>query len=89
VADGEAVAVSTPPSSRQLQFLLGDLCRDLGFCLPPDSQAELISNPPDDIDEFTDAVFRAEGFDPDRGYPRQLWHTVRERVARFWGENDM
>lgn len=67
---------------RRTAFLLEELCVDLGFCLPPDAQARLIDEPPDGIDEFTDAVIQAEGLDPSV-IPRPLRSAVRERVARY------
>ena len=48
----------------RVRALLYELCVDLGFCLPPAGQQRLESNPPADVDEFTEAVFREEGMDP-------------------------
>jgi hypothetical protein len=68
---------------RQIQFLLEELCVDLGFCLAPDAQALLLREPPAGIDAFTDAVIRAEGLDPD-AIARRLRRKVRERVQRHF-----
>jgi hypothetical protein len=46
-------------SESQITHLLETLCIELGFCLPPDVGKTLISNPPDTVDEFTQAVFPA------------------------------
>ena len=54
-ADDRTVAV---------QRLLDELCVELGFCLPSREQARLLQSPPTDPDEFTNAVFAAEGMDP-------------------------
>ncbi len=70
-------------TSRQIQFLLEDLCRDLGFCLPPQARIHLIQQPPDDITTFTDAVFRAEGLDPIYA-DRQLYKQVQDLIAKHW-----
>ncbi len=51
-------------TSSEVDNLLTKLCIDLGFCLPPLAISELQNSPPEDIDSFTDAVFRAEDLDP-------------------------
>jgi hypothetical protein len=60
--------------------LLSKLCTTLGFCLPPDFQARLRENPPSDVDEFTRAVFIAEGLDPTTA-ECGLYRQVRSLVA--------
>jgi hypothetical protein len=47
-----------------VQRLLDGLCDELGFCIPPRERARLLQSPPTDPDEFTDAVFAAQGLDP-------------------------
>ena len=71
--------MKTPLRTKQIAYLLDGLCVDLGFCLPPDERARLQDNPPEDIDAFTDEVFRAEGLEPLAD--RQLRRQVRARVA--------
>ena len=44
--------------------LLVELCVDLGFCLSPFNIARLRNAPPVGVDAFVDAVFAAEGLDP-------------------------
>ena len=66
--------------------LLVELCIYLGFCLPSEGQDRLIANPPADIDEFTDAVFREEGMDPMAERNVHVRKQVRERVARHLQE---
>lgn len=68
-------------SPEKVEVLLYELCVVLGFCLSPDAQARLKSLPPADIDEFTDAVIRAEGLDPYADIPLNLRREVRARVA--------
>jgi hypothetical protein len=66
--------------------LLDDLCVQLGYCLPPDDQARLISDPPASVDAFTDAVIRAEGLDPmliASDQRQQVWRMV----AAAFGES--
>lgn len=67
-------------SNEEVFYLLKDLCVRLGFCLPPDKQKEIESNPPSDIDDFTCAVFVAEGMDPATA-GRRLYRGVRALVA--------
>ena len=64
-----------------LQKLLDELCVVLGFCLPPHAQQRLRqTQPPFDLEEFTDAVFIAEGMDPQLN--TTLRRAVRETVER-------
>lgn len=67
-------------SAEEATYLLSSLCLELGFCLPPEAQAQLVISPPQDVYEFTAAVFRAEGLDPDTA-DRQLYRDVRDMVA--------
>ncbi len=71
-------------SPLQIQRLLDQLCGRLGFCLPPEDQLRLRENPPEDARSFNDAVFVAEGLDPETA-DRHLYRLVRDLVARaFW-----
>lgn len=62
----------------EVQRLLDDLSMELGFRLPPQAQADLRLAAPRDPDEFTDAVFGADGLDS-RQFPH-LRRQVRARV---------
>jgi hypothetical protein len=48
-------------SRREVEALLSKLCVDLGLCLSPIEHHRLVSEPPEDVRTFTDAVFSAEG----------------------------
>ena len=63
--------------------LLDKLCVDLGFCLPPEECARLSGSPPQTVEAFTNAVFVAEGLDPDLA-DRHLWRQVRDRVTEYF-----
>ena len=63
----------------EVESLLSKLCIDLGFCLPPEDENRLRKNPPSDVDTFTDAVFLAEGINPQYA-ERHLYRRVREVV---------
>jgi hypothetical protein len=65
--------------------LLNDLCAQLGYCLPPDDQQRIISDPPASVDAFTDAVIVAEGRDPVL-MPTEDRQQVRRMVAAAFGE---
>lgn len=71
-------------STRQIEFLLEELCVDLGFCLPPNVRAQLVRDPPTDVDEFADAVIRAEGLDLYQGIPARIRVGVRQRVRKYF-----
>ncbi len=58
-----------------VQRLLDELCAELGFCLPSRARAQLLQSPPTDPDEFTNAVFAAEGMDP------RLFPHLRSELA--------
>lgn len=64
----------------EVRGLLSQLCVRLGFCLPPLELERMAAAPPTGIDEFTHAVFIAEGLDP-IGSDRHLVNQVREMVA--------
>jgi hypothetical protein len=68
-------------SEKEVRNLLSILCERLGFCLAPDKQLQLSLSPPTDIDQFTRAVFVAEGLDPLTS-SSDLYQQVRECVTR-------
>ena len=67
-------------SESQTTYLLENLCVDLGFCLTPDVASNLISNPPDTVDGFTQAVFLGEGLDPALA-DKKTYREVRRVIA--------
>jgi hypothetical protein len=71
-----------PP--KKIEALLYELCVDLGFCLPPDAQVRLTSNPPRDAQQFAEAVIRAEGLDPEADISLHLRRDVQNRVAKHF-----
>ncbi|MGC2235000.1 MAG: hypothetical protein WA584_02395 [Pyrinomonadaceae bacterium] len=56
-------------NAAESESLLSKLCIELGFCLPPD-----------DVDDFTNAVISAKGLDP-QNMSRHLYGQVRAKVA--------
>jgi len=67
----------TPGEAR---ILLDDLCVKLGFCLPPEARRRLESEVLSTTTEFVDAVFKAEGLDP-QSADRHLYRQVSELVT--------
>jgi hypothetical protein len=72
-------------TTQQGDVLFHKLCMDLGFCLRPDYIAQLLKDQPEDIYSFTNAVFAAEGMNPERA-DRDLWRRVRGYVAEAFEE---
>jgi hypothetical protein len=67
-------------SPEEVRVLLSRLCIRLGFCLPPLEAEQIAFLPPCDIDEFTRAVFIAEGMDPVVS-DRDIYNQVSDIVA--------
>ena len=74
------------PTEREVEWLLEELCTELGFCLPPASAAHLRQLPPADADEFARAVFRLEDLDP--AADRRLYSDVRARAERVYSGSE-
>lgn len=70
----------------EVSALLSELCIKLGFCVPPIELERMASAPPSDVDEFTRAVFVAEGLDPVTS-DRHLFNKVKEFVARAFDDH--
>lgn len=68
-----------------MKALLDDLCVQLGYCLSPDDQQWITSDPPQSADAFTNAVVEAEGFDPALMATEQR-QEVRRMAAAAFGE---
>jgi hypothetical protein len=56
--------MTTGLTRSEVASLLDRLCANAGFCLPSAEHDKLLENPPGDPAAFTDAVFLAEGLDP-------------------------
>jgi len=69
---------------RQAERLLSELYVDLGFCLPVEAQIRLEQNPGTDVDAFADAVFRAEGLNPETEISLHLRRDTRARVLKHF-----
>jgi hypothetical protein len=74
-------------NDNELESLFSTLCIDLGFCLPPDEYARLRENPPTDINDFTEAIFIAEGLDPQYA-SRHLYREVKAVIINAFLKHD-
>lgn len=72
----------------QVRFLLATLCEKLGYCLPPQEQERIASNPPLTVYEFTEAVFVAEGDDPTSADKKML-NDVRTVIAAAFAKSSL
>jgi hypothetical protein len=73
-------------NTRQLDWLLEDLCTKLGFCLPPEAQRRLHENQPQSVASFVEAVFRVEGLDP--AHEQRLRREVHSMIADAFARAD-
>ncbi len=73
-----------PPMELELRILLNELCVDLGFCIPADDQTRIVTAEHWNVDEFTNAVLRAEGFNPEHG--TQWSRDIRQRFIGKFGD---
>lgn len=74
----------TKLSKAQVKALLYELCVRLGFCLPAADQRRLECEPPVEVDSFADAVFVAEGMDPQAhpGLKKQVCLCIAAHFAK-------
>ena len=75
-------------SAHETKVLLDKLCRRWGFCLPPDAYDDLTEKPPSDVNEFTNAVFIAEGFLDPSTADRHLYRKVRAMVTEAFRQSE-
>jgi len=68
-------------TTKEREKLLGELCVILGFCLPQEGYDALHDNPPTQLSEFVDAVFRYEGLNPETADLR-LKRQVRDMIVK-------
>jgi Fe-S-cluster formation regulator IscX/YfhJ len=70
-------------SEWQVRHLLGELCVDLGICLPPAAYDRVESQPPTNPREFAELVMRLEGIEIDDH--SRTYEQVLERVLSAFG----
>lgn len=78
-----------PPNtmSEALDFLLYDICVELGFCVPPQEHTRICATEFWDADAFTAEVFRLEGMDPDE---HLTWkRQIHKRFTDMFGSGSV
>lgn len=73
--------MGSKPTSR-VEALLYELCVGYGYCLSPDEEAALLTEPPGDVESFVDAVLLAYGQHP-HATDRQIRADLSE-IVRQW-----
>ena len=68
-----------------LDFLLYDICVELGFCLPPEDNARICASKVWDAEAFVREVFRVEGMDPDEHLT--LKRQIQKRFTDMFGSS--
>jgi hypothetical protein len=71
-------------SETEVELLLHELCVRLGFCLPQAAWQQLEREPPTEVETFADAVYAAEGADPNERphIRRQVCECIAAHFAR-------
>ena len=69
--------------SRNIEYLLKDICVDLGFCIPPNDQLEIMSADSWNADDFACQILKAEGMNPE--YEKQWRREIREKFIKTLG----
>ncbi|AZZ91825.1 hypothetical protein EUZ85_14235 [Hahella sp. KA22] len=71
---------------KEIKNLLGKLCVDLGFCLPPIEQDRIASLGVWRADEFAKDVISSEGLNPE--YEKKWLREIRNRFVAHFGSNE-
>lgn len=74
-------------TDKEVVRLLDKLCTKLGFCLAPESRNRIRTQPPAEVESFTDTVIIAEGLDPIR-MDSSLRRRVMDEVAQAFIDSD-
>jgi hypothetical protein len=70
-----------------LDFLLYDICVELGFCLPSAENARICATKSWDADGFAAEIIRIEGLNPDEHI---AWkRRMRNRFIEMFGSNSI
>jgi hypothetical protein len=73
--------------SEALDFVLYDICVELGFCLPPTDNARICATKFWNADGFTEEVFRVEGMNPNEHL--NLKRQIRKRFTDLFGSSSV
>jgi GNAT superfamily N-acetyltransferase len=75
--------VGTISRNEGVAQLLSDLCRELGFCVPPNAIERISAFPDLTADQFATEVLRAEGFNPE--YEPKWRNKLKQRFTERFG----
>ena len=71
-------------SEVELRRLLGWLCIEWGFCIPPEASEDISRRASLSANEFASAVLQAEGMNPE--YEEKWFQRIRDRFVEKFGE---
>jgi len=73
----------TPPMEREINYLLYDLCVDLGFCINPITAEEISKRTHLTANTFANDVIEADGLNPEyeKQWVRKIENKFRERFG--------
>lgn len=71
----------------EAKSLFSNLCTELGFCLSPEACMRIQQELSEDINDFTNAVFTAEGLDPNTA-DRHLYRQVRAKIVEAFHKSE-
>jgi len=70
---------------KQIRYLLGDLCVDWGFCIPPADADRIARSKRLEADEFAAEVLRAEGMFSE--YETKWFPRIKQRFIERFGSS--
>jgi hypothetical protein len=72
-------------ASEKILYLLDELCRTMGYCLPPHEKQRISETKGLDAQKLTDAVLMASGFVPahEKQRRREIEASVSHYLARW------
>ncbi len=77
----------TPAMEREINYLLYDLCVDLGFCIPPIAATEISKRSHITADGFANDVIEADGMNPK--YEKQWMSKISNKFRERFGSEEV
>ena len=77
----------TPPMEREINYLLYDLCVDLGFCIPPINAEEISKRTHLAAERFANDVIEAEGLKPE--YEKKWMNKISNKFRERFGVEEI
>lgn len=69
--------------SKEIEYLLNDLCIDWGFCIPPEDIKRITEVATWEADDFACQVLMAEGMNPE--YEKHWRSKIRDQFVEKFG----